>query len=245
MTETLLIVEDDKNLRETLADNLELEGFDVVTASSIAQGKQVLQNEKVDLVILDIMLPDGEGFSLCEWAQQHVDVLVLMLSARTLEKDIVQGFISGCDDYLSKPYRSAELVLRIRALLRRKGKSTYAPNSASTSTDINGFLVNWELREVTKQGDSLHLTKTAFDLLEYMYQHQNNRCSRDDILDNVWGKDVYVDNRTVDNFVSNLKKQLQLSDPQPYRIKTIRGVGYSLVTQNPVMLAEASTSHST
>lgn len=228
MTHSLLIVEDDKNLRETLADNLELEGFEVFTAGSIEAGKRVLESESIDLVILDVMLPDGEGFSLCRWAQQNISVSILMLSARTLEKDIVEGFIAGCDDYVSKPYRATELVLRIKALLRRRS-NTISVNDDGAACDINGFTIDWRLREVKRDGVDLHLTKTAFNILEFLYQHQNKCCSRDEILDKVWGKDIYVDNRTVDNFVSQLKKQLNLSGEQPTQIKTIRGIGYSLV----------------
>lgn len=229
MTHSLLIVEDDKNLRETLADNLELEGFKVFTAGTLEAGKRALESTSIDLIVLDVMLPDGEGFSLCRWAQQNMSVSILILSARTLEKDIVEGFIAGCDDYVSKPYRATELILRIKALLRRHTSAKLIDQNVTTTSNINGFTVDWGLRVVKNQGQDLHLTKTAFNILEYLYQHRNQCCSRDDILDNVWGKNMYVDNRTIDNFVSQLKKQLSLSGEKPFKIKTIRGVGYSLV----------------
>ena len=106
---------------------------------------------------------------------------------------------------------------------------TISVNDDGAACDINGFTIDWRLREVKRDGVDLHLTKTAFNILEFLYQHQNKCCSRDEILDKVWGKDIYVDNRTVDNFVSQLKKQLNLSGEQPTQIKTIRGIGYSLV----------------
>lgn len=236
MSHRLLVVEDDKNLRETLADNLELEGFELVTAGTLAQGRAILENQHIDLMVLDLMLPDGEGFSLCRWAQQNQDILVLMLTARNLEQDIVAGFVAGCDDYVSKPYRGAELMLRIKALLKRKTLANerlaqaHSLGAAKEHSEINGFTIDWSLREISSKGKGLHITKTAFDILEFLYQHQNQCCTRDDILDKVWGKDIYVDNRTVDNFVSQLKKHLQLHGDQLYRIKTIRGLGYSLVT---------------
>lgn len=224
MTAKVLIVEDDKNLRETLADNLELEGYHVYSSELVEDSKTILLEQPVDLVVLDIMLPDGNGYELCRWIRERLDVLILMLTARSLEKDIVEGFISGTDDYVNKPYRSSELILRIKALLRRKSVSI-----VSQSQNINGYLINWSLREVYKNSKKIHLTKTAFDILMYLFEHINHSCSREEILNTVWGNDVYVDNRTVDNFVSNLKKQLILTQGSDYQIKTIRGIGYSLV----------------
>ncbi|PHS16825.1 MAG: DNA-binding response regulator [Kangiella sp.] len=226
MKKRLLIVEDDENLRSTLADNLELEGFDVSTSASVAEAKLFLTSENVDLIILDIMLPDGNGFELCEWIRQRKDVLILMLTARNLEKDLIKGFVSGTDDYLSKPYRSAELLLRIKALLRRTTCTT-----ANSVDSFNGFQINWEQHSITKDSKNIHLTKTAFSIFSYLFSHLNKTCSRDEILNSVWGEDVFVDNRTVDNFVSNLKKSLSLTDGNQYQLKTIRGIGYSLYSK--------------
>jgi DNA-binding response OmpR family regulator len=220
----ILIVEDDDNLRETLADNLELEGYEVFSHAFVKDAQQFLKNNTIDLAVLDIMLPDGNGYDLCRWIRSRVDVLILMLTARNLEKDVVEGFISGTDDYVSKPYRSSELILRIKALLRRRNIS-----ASTDSQNLNGYQINWSLREVYREQEKVHLTKTAFDILTYLFEHINKPCSREDILNAVWGDDVYVDNRTVDNFVSNLKKQLDLVDGADYQIKTIRGIGYSLV----------------
>ena len=224
MTASILIVEDDDNLREALADNLELEGYKVYTYALVEEAKLFLSKNSVDLAVLDIMLPDGNGYDLCRWIRTHNDMLILMLTARSLEKDVVEGFISGTDDYVNKPYRSSELILRIKALLKRKTASML-----SKKTDINGYQINWDLREVSIKNTEIHLTKTAFDILLYLFRHLNRSCSREDILNTVWGSDVYVDNRTVDNFVSNLKKQLNLVKGADYQLKSIRGVGYSLI----------------
>jgi len=220
----ILIVEDDDNLRETLSDNLELEGYQIYSHAFVKDAQAFLENNSVDLVVLDIMLPDGNGYDLCRWIRRKTDVLILMLTARNLEKDVVEGFISGTDDYVSKPYRSSELILRIKALLRRQNKEV-----ANEIQDINGFQINWNLREVSQDNKTIHLTKTAFDILLYLFEHADKTCSREEILNAVWGEDVYVDNRTIDNFVSNLKKQLSLNDGDCYQIRTVRGVGYSLV----------------
>ncbi|WP_444997352.1 response regulator transcription factor [Aliikangiella sp. IMCC44359] len=224
----ILVVEDDDNLRETLADNLELEGYQVESCSLVQEAQSFLTKNHVDLAVLDIMLPDGNGNDLCRWIRKKSDMLILMLTARNLEKDVIAGFISGTDDYVSKPYRASELILRIKALLRRK-----TPAHTNKQMLINGFMVNWELREVFDNDIKVHLTKTAFDIFLYLFNHINEACSRESILDAVWGKDIYVDNRTIDNFVSNLKKQLKLTDNSDYQIKTIRGIGYSLTSRQP------------
>lgn len=226
----ILIVEDDTNLRETLQDCLELEDYRVAACATIHDAKDWWSRYKARLLVLDIMLPDGTGFELARYLQSNGDPLILMLTALDQEKDLVEGFVAGADDYLTKPYRSAELLLRIKALLRRKTKIEAAVETedARAHTQFNEFTVDWQGRKVTHGTTEVHLTKTAFDILAFLYSQQDNPCSRDQILDAVWGENVYVDNRTVDNFVHNLKKQLNLADGSQYRIKTVRGVGYCL-----------------
>ena len=202
----ILIIEDDKNLRQTLADNLELDGYIVAQVELVAQAKQWLSSNSVDLVILDIMLPDGNGYELGQWITSNTDALILMLTARSLDNDVIEGFVAGADDYVTKPYRSQELLLRIKALLRRQKRI-----DCQQKIDINGYLVDFDLREIRQNDRQIHKS-----------------CSREEILLKVWGN-VYIDNRTIDNFISNLKKQLDLTDNQGYQIKTIRGVGYSLI----------------
>lgn len=223
-TEHILIVEDDDNLRFTLADHLELEGYVVDMAEDIGAAEKLLTEHDFDLVLLDIILPDGNGYELCRRLRGDSDVLILMLTARSMPKDVIQGFESGADDYLAKPYRSQELLLRIKALLRRKNAAVTASSIA-----VNGYQVDMNLRQVNDEDQALPLTKKAFDMLEYFLKHQNQACTRDEILDQVWGENVYIDNRTIDNFVSILKKQLRLTKGNAYYIQTVRGVGYALI----------------
>jgi len=220
----ILVVEDDDNLRISLVDNLELEGYKVFSSATVKDSKEILVGNNIDLIVLDIMLPDGNGFDLCQWVREKEDVLIIMLTAKGLEKDLVQGFISGTDDYMSKPYRSTELLLRIKALLRRK-----TCRSILSEQQINGFNIDWKLRKVTSENKDIHLTKTAFDILSYLVENTNKISSRDEILNAVWGVDVFVDNRTIDNFVSNIKKQLNFVEGADYQINSVRGIGYSLV----------------
>ena len=225
MSKCIAVIEDDENLRNSLVDYLELEGYQVFSFELLEQAQCWLSANQVDLILLDIMLPDGNGYQFSRWLEQNSNALVLMLTARSMEQDIIEGFVSGADDYVTKPYRISELLLRIKALLKRQQPK----QAAQDTTVINGFDVNWQLREVNHQGSALHLTKTAFDILQHLYSQCNQVCSREQILDKVWGENVYVDNRTIDNFISVLKKQLNLQPGQHYYIKTVRGVGYSMI----------------
>jgi DNA-binding response OmpR family regulator len=149
--------------------------------------------------------------------------MVLMLTARTLEEDIVRGFEAGADDYLTKPYRLRELLARVRALLRR------SRGAATTSLDFAGHRVDPQARIVQDaEGREIELTRTEYDLLVYLLRHRDRALTRAELLDEVWGRDVVVDARTVDNFVSNLKKKLRWDTRSTFEIRTIRGVGYRM-----------------
>ncbi|NVJ61600.1 MAG: response regulator transcription factor [Gammaproteobacteria bacterium] len=225
MTASILIVEDDDNLRDTLTDFLELEEFTVVQSSDVASARKLLSEQSFELAILDIMLPDGNGYDLASWIrEQQIEIRLLMLTARGLERDVVEGFECGADDYVSKPYRSQELLMRIKALLRRP----VAVVDLNTS-NINNRIVNWRSMTVTYNDQELHLTPRAFSILKLLINNQNEVLSRDSILNECWGKDVYVDNRTIDNFISNLKKQFDFNSENTYYIKSVRGIGYCLM----------------
>lgn len=223
----ILVVEDDENLRLALEDNLIDEGYGVVAVSQGEPALEELDRGEFDLVILDIMLPDIDGYTVCRrMRQQNQTVRVLMLTARTLEDDFVQGFDAGADDYVAKPYRLKELLARIRALLRRP-----APSSERTTTEyrFGAFLLDLAARAVNdSDGQPIQLTRTEFDLLACLVKNQGQAMSRADLLTAAWDPEIVVDPRTVDNFVSNLKKKLQWTQSDPYRIATVRGVGYRM-----------------
>jgi DNA-binding response OmpR family regulator len=220
MSGTLLLVEDDENLRVTLADNLEEQGYAVVQAATVKAAWDALTAQRFDVVVLDLMLPDGDGYALCRKlrAAGH-GARVLMLTARSLEEDLVRGFDAGADDYLSKPYRLRELLARIASLVRR------AP-AATTAHRLGAFEVNEGTRTVTGPKGAVELTRKEFDLLVLLLKAGDQVLSRDQILDAVWGADVVVDTHTVDNFVSSLKKKLK---GEGFELKTVRGVGFRLV----------------
>jgi DNA-binding response OmpR family regulator len=221
---SILIVEDDANLRIGLRDNLVDDGYDVAAASNAREADSLLRGRDFDLLILDVMLPGEDGYSICRRLRaEGLQSMVMMLTARTLEDDIVRGFEAGAQDYLTKPYRLRELLMRVRALVRRAG--TPPPQVMSFA----GFSLDLGKRMLSRgDGNPIELTRTEFDLLAYLVRHRDRALTRQEILDTVWGQDVVVDPRTVDNFVSNLKKKLGWTSTSGFTIHTIRGVGYRM-----------------
>ncbi|PTL76259.1 response regulator transcription factor [Vitiosangium sp. GDMCC 1.1324] len=221
---SILVVEDDANLRIGLRDNLQDEGYDVVVATHAREAEPLLSGRSFDLLILDVMLPGEDGYSFCRRLRaQGVQTMVLMLTARSLEDDIVRGFEAGAQDYITKPYRLRELLARVGALVRRAGS---APPQVMP---FAGFSLDLGKRALSRtDGGIIDLTRTEFDLLAFLLKHRDRALTRGEILDAVWGRDVIVDPRTVDNFVSNLKKKLGWTSASSFTIHTIRGVGYRL-----------------
>ena len=222
----ILVVEDDENLRVALVDNLGDEGYRAIGAADAAEARAALAGDRFDLIVLDIMLPDGDGYTLCrEVRAAGLPSMVLMLTARSLEEDIVRGLDAGADDYLVKPYRLLELLARIRALLRRAAR-----DEERGQLPCGHYRIDLRAREVTDgEGAPVRLTRTEFDLLAFLLRRRDTVLTREEILRQVWGKDVVVDDRTVDNFVSSLKKKLGRGSRAGFEIRTVRGVGYRLV----------------
>jgi DNA-binding response OmpR family regulator len=223
MPTQVLVVEDDSSLRLALTDNLEDEGYAVIAAATLAAARTALGKQSFDVVVLDLMLPDGDGYSLCRELRKAGNAArVLMLTARTLEDDLVKGFEAGADDYLAKPYRLRELLARVAALSRR---AAVAP--AATTHSLGKYTVDETRRTVSGPSGDVELTRKEFDLLVCLLRAGDAVVKRDDILDAVWG-DVVVDTHTVDNFVSSLKKKLK-AESSGFELKTVRGVGFRLV----------------
>lgn len=221
----ILVVEDDEDLRFVLCDNLDAEGYRVTEVSSLRAARRELERATFDLVILDLMLPDGDGYQLCREVRAKTrGERVLMLTARTLEDDVVQGFEAGADDYVLKPYRLRELLARVRALVRR-GRDGHSQRRLS----LPGFELDLDARVVTNdEGGVVPLTKTELDLLAALLRHRGVAQTRDQLIDAVWGSEVVVDPRTVDNFVASLRKKLDWRPELPWRLVTVRGIGYRL-----------------
>jgi DNA-binding response OmpR family regulator len=224
----ILVVEDDENLRVALADNLEAEGYEVTLAASGNEALDHISRQRFDLLILDLMLPDTDGYRLCkELRAGQIESRILMLTARALDEDVVRGFEAGADDYVTKPYRLALLLARVKALLRRGELAT--KESDNTLLTFGRFTLNPRSRLVTdRSGQVVDLTRKEFDLVHYFLVHPGRALARQQILDEVWGADVVVDERTVDNFVSNVKRKLAWNIDAGFRIVTVRGVGYRM-----------------
>jgi len=220
---SILVVEDDETLSLVLADNLNEAGFQVQTADSGHKADLLLKEDEFDLIMLDIMLPDTDGYTLCRKIRSmKIKSMILMLTARSLEDDIVKGFDAGADDYITKPYRLRELLSRVNALLRRH-------HPGEVTLNFDPFSFNTESRQLFDQDKhEVILTKKEYDLLEYFLQNRNRALTRTQILDTVWGRNIVVEERTVDNFVSNLKKKLHWSQNSSFRIASIRSIGYRM-----------------
>ena len=224
MSAKVLIVEDEAPLAEMLRYNLESEGFRVSHAETGEEALILLEEERPDLVVLDWMLPGVSGIELCRRLRARPEterMPVLMLTARGEETERVRGLATGADDYVVKPFSVPELVARVRALLRRA-----KPDHVSTLLRAGDIELDRETKRVHRSGRELHLGPTEFRLLEFLMQSPGRVYSREQLLDGVWGQDVYIDERTVDVHVGRLRKALN-RPRQPDPIRTVRGSGYS------------------
>lgn len=222
----VLVVEDDDNLRLAVSDNLEDEGYDVMSTRTAAKASDYVERYRFDLIVLDIMLPDGDGFTLCkQWREQGIQSMILMLTARDQEEDMVKGFAAGADDYIVKPYQLRVFLSRVAALLRRIERKV--ENTDENTDELPGFLINKIARTVTgKNGDQIEMTKIEYDLLLHLLKNRNCALTYDDILESVWGESVFVVQGAIRNTVSSLRKKLNVAKQNNWRIVTLRGIGY-------------------
>jgi two-component system, OmpR family, phosphate regulon response regulator PhoB len=224
MTARIMIVEDEEPLTLLLRYNLEAEGYAVDTAARGDEAEVKLKEAAPDLVVLDWMLPGMSGIELCRRLRARPEterLPIIMLTARGEESERIRGLATGADDYIVKPFSVPELVARIRALLRRARPERVASKLAAGDLELDR-----ETRRVSRATREVHLGPTEFRLLEFLMQSPGRVFSREQLLDGVWGRDVYIDERTVDVHVGRLRRALnrgRVSDP----IRTVRGTGYS------------------
>ena len=221
----VLIVEDEPAQREVLAYKLEAEGFRISRAEDGEQGLLLVDEDTPDVIVLDWMLPNVSGIEVCRQLKTRPDtraIPILMLSAKSEEFDKVRGLDTGADDYIVKPYALAELMARIRTQLRR-----VRPSTVGQVLTFDNIALDPETHRVTRDGTELKLGPTEFRLLTTFMEKPGRVWSRDQLLDRVWGREIYVDTRTVDVHVGRLRKILKQnggSDP----VRTVRGAGYAL-----------------
>jgi len=221
----ILVVEDESALVTLLRYNLEREGFRVAEARDGEEALLAAREQKPDLVLLDWMLPLLSGLEVCRQMRRMPEtrsVPIIMLTARGEEGDKLRGLDSGADDYVTKPFSPSELVARIRAALRRS-----RPTSNGESLQFEDLTMDLAAHRVRRRGRDIHLGPTEFRLLRYLLEHQGRVFSREQLLDMVWGQDVYVEPRTVDVHIRRLRKAINASDETDL-IRTVRSAGYSL-----------------
>ncbi|HEY0212684.1 MAG TPA: phosphate regulon transcriptional regulator PhoB [Paenirhodobacter sp.] len=221
----VLVVEDESAQREVLQYNLEAEGFRVVVAVNGDEALLMVREEKPDLIVLDWMLPNVSGIEICRRVKANPDtrqIPIIMLSARSEESDRVRGLETGADDYVVKPYSVVELMARLRTQLRRT-----RPASMGERLAYDDIILDSGEHRVFRDGQMLKLGPTEFRLLSTLMEKPGRVWTRDQLLDRVWGRDIYVDTRTIDVHVGRLRKALMAhggDDP----VRTVRGTGYSL-----------------
>lgn len=231
MSEIVLVVEDEPTLVETLEYNLSRQDYEVLTAMDGQSAIEIAREERPDLIVLDLMLPGLDGVEVCRILRQEMSVPILMLTARDEEVDKVVGLEVGADDYMTKPFSMRELMARIKALLRRErlireelsGEDEMREAQAMTFADLR---IDMSRREITRDGENLHLKPREYDLLTFLARHRGMVLSRDLILERVWGWDYDGGSRTVDVHVHWLREKIEPDPKNPVRIVTVRGVGY-------------------
>jgi len=216
----LLIVDDEKKIREVVREYAEFDGFEVSEAENGMQAIEKVKADDFDIIIMDIMMPRLDGFSACKEIKKIREIPIIMLSARGEEYDKLFGFELGIDDYIVKPFSPKELLARVRAVLKRNSQKI---SSQEKLVIYKGLTINFTAREVVRNGERVAMTPKEYDLLFFLVKNMNVALSREKLLEEVWGYDFYGDDRTVDTHIKMLRNSLG-----EYRnlIITLRGMGY-------------------
>ena len=215
----LLVVDDEARIRELIKKYVTFEQYDVTEAENGMQAVELCRQQDFDLIIMDVMMPDLDGFSACREIRKTSAVPILMLSARGEEYDKLHGFELGIDDYVVKPFSPKELMMRVGAILKRSG----AKSESREVVDIGDLRVDFTARRVTLEGKPLDLSPKEYDLLFYLVRNRGIALTREKLLSEIWGYDFFGDDRTLDTHIKLLRRQL---GPYADRITTLRGVGY-------------------
>jgi DNA-binding response OmpR family regulator len=223
----ILIVEDEPDLVRGLRDALEFEGFEILSTNLGREGVKLARERGPDLVLLDLMLPDINGFSVCEEIRATGPLVpIIMLTARSQETDKIRGLDAGADDYVTKPFSIGELVARINAIFRRLHRSGVAP----VEEIVVGMAVVYPRRhELVRKGKTYSLSFYEVELLRVLHERAGQPVTREELLDKIWGVSGHASTRSVDNFVVKLRKKLEENAAKPQHIVTIYGTGYKLV----------------
>lgn len=225
MSTHILLIEDDLSLTELVKYNLEQAGFDITTETDGEEGLLYAYDNAPDLILLDWMLPNLSGIEICRRLRRNnttKNTPVIMLTARTEENDRIRGLDVGADDYITKPFSPRELIARIKAILRR-----IRPGLSGETLEYADIIMNTTSHKVTRNETSIHMGPTEYRILKHFMENPSRVFSREQLLDKVWGNDIYVESRTVDVHIRRLRKSLNI-DALPNVIRTVRSAGYSL-----------------
>lgn len=229
----ILIVDDEKAMREGLSDNLLFEGYQVELAENGHAALEIIKIQKFDLIILDVMMPELSGFDVCKKIRQNnINTPIILLTAKGEEIDRVLGLELGADDYITKPFSLRELLARIKAILRR---TQVVPTKEETSTsDRNsiqiGLLeIDFERYSAFSKGVEVKLSHKEFEILNFLNKRKGKIVHRDDLLENIWHYDEFPTTRTVDNFILRLRQKIEANPNDPKIILTVHGMGYKLI----------------
>ena len=222
----VLTVEDEPEMQVILRDNLEYEGFEVLSATTGEEGLQLAMAEQPDLILLDLLLPRMSGYEVCRRLRtEHFTMPIIMLTARNAELDRVAGLEMGADDYLGKPFGVGELIARVRVQLRRPRQT----GRGAAELRFGDVVVDLRQRRARNGREPLELSSREFELLEYLIDHADKVVTREELLSAVWGHGVAPLTRTVDNFVAKLRKKVERDPRDPRHILTVHGSGYRFV----------------
>ncbi len=225
----LLVVEDERNVAETLVERLRANAFQVTRADSLASARRAIGEAQFQLALLDVGLPDGNGFELARALREHAPATaIIFLTAHASAEDRIRGLELGADDYVGKPFHFRELLLRIQNCLKRAQDLAQVPGAMRGQVHIGRALVDFERFSATVDGESRALTHKECAVLRLLAERVGKAVSRDEILDRAWSADEFPTSRTVDNFIVRLRKLVELDAADPRVIRSIRGVGYLL-----------------
>ena len=227
MKEKILVLEDEIGIRSFVSINLKREGYEVIEAGSGSEAIEKLSKEDdISIALLDVMLPDMSGIEICKFIRQNFDqVGVIMLTAKSQEEDKIEGFISGADDYMVKPFSIKELLVRVSALLRRIKKDE---NKIKTNEIVSHpFVLDIDKRKLFKNNEEIELTPTEFSIVKYLMTNGSQSLSRDQILKEVWGSNYLYDFKIVDVNIRRIRNKIEDDPSKPKYIQTVWGYGYS------------------
>jgi DNA-binding response OmpR family regulator len=225
----ILVIEDDISILRGLKDNLEFEGFGVLTETNGEKGLKLALKKKTDLILLDIMLPGMNGYEICrKLKKEKPDLPIIMITARGSEMDKVSGLDTGADDYVTKPFSITELMARIRAVIRRTAVVYDIPDEYY----FGNVKLDFKKYKAFRDNKEIHLSSKEFAIMEYFIRHEGEAVHRHDLLNEVWGYEALPTTRTIDNFILDLRKKLEEDPSKPKYIESVRDIGYRFNSLN-------------